>query len=296
MTNAKAFGCTLARIRKEQGFPSAHQFYKSIGGAKSLGLAFVSYWDMERGKKLPKSWRLEEIMAALGVEQSSQKAQELVRAYFKSLSGSDKLLQNLSPLAAPAADLAEATTHKALEQIKVHLTMEQWKLCARDMATYICQYYLLTTAGWISLREFSDATGFKPEAIKKAVKALAAGGLAELSGDKARSLFDKKTVEVLPATPATAALKAALRNRLNTWLADSTRVDSKRIAARLTKASLDAYRQHLDKTINLAPVYANSEESKQDSAVYLIDASIFRIFPKAQRSPDPRLAQTVGRD
>ena len=285
MTSTKAFGSVLSRIRKEQGFSSAHQFFKSIGGNKSLGLTFMSYWYVERGKRLPKSWRLEAIMAALGIEQHSPKAKELVRAYFKSLSGSDKLVEILSTAAPagtdlPGRELAEAANSKALEQITVNLTIAQWRLCARDLTTYICQYFLLTTTGWITVRELSNVTGFKPAAVRKAIKALADGGLADLSGDKVRSLFDKKSVEVLPAIPETAAIKAALRNHLNTWLADSRRVDSKRIAARMTKANLNMYRQHLGKAIDLANIYCNPEENKQDSAVYLFDTSIFQIFPR----------------
>ena len=179
MNTIKAFGSTLSRIRKEQGFSSAHQFYKNIGGSKSLGLTFMSYWNVESVKKLPKSWRIKAIMAALGVEQHSSKAQELVRAYFRALSGSDELLQNLSgPAAAgsnlPGRDLIEAATSKALSQISVNLTMEQWKLRTRDMVTHICQTFLADTAGWVTVRELSDATRFKPEEIRKSLKALAA--------------------------------------------------------------------------------------------------------------------------
>jgi len=105
MDNAKTFGKVLARLRKEQGYSGAYQFFKSAGGSKNLGLAFVSYWEMERGKKLPKSWRLKAILSALGIELHSPKARELVRAYFIALSGSDELLQIL---AAPASAIARA--------------------------------------------------------------------------------------------------------------------------------------------------------------------------------------------
>ncbi|MCX5792551.1 MAG: hypothetical protein NTY45_10140 [Elusimicrobia bacterium] len=167
MDNNRSFGHVLSRIRKEQGFSSAYQFFTSIGVSKSLGLAFVSYWDMERGKKLPKSWRLKTIMAALGIEQYSPQAQELARAYFKALSGSDELLRTLSvPVSAgadlPGRELAEAATDQALAQRSVNLTVEQRKLCARNMVTNTCQNFLINTAGWVTVRELADATKFKP--------------------------------------------------------------------------------------------------------------------------------------
>ena len=285
MNNAKAFGNVLARIRKEQGFSGAYKFFKSIGGSKSLGFAFVSYWDLERGKKLPKSWRLKAIISALGIEQHSPKAKELVKAYFKALSGSDELVQILAapaPVGAnlPSRELAEAAMNKALAMRSTNLTINQWKLCARDLETCICMYFMFNTTGWVTVQELAEATGLKPEKVKKAVKALAAGKMAELSGDKVRSLFAEKLVELLPATPATAPVKAALRKHLDTWMAKAGPIDTKRISVRMSKANLDIYRQHMEKFVNLASVYCNSGENRQDSAIYLVDAAIFQMLPK----------------
>ena len=285
MTNSKAFGGALVRVRKDKGFTSAHHFFKSVGGSKSLGLSFMSYWDMERGKKLPKSWRLKAIIAALGLGEHSSEAQELVRAYFKALSGSDELVNVLAASSSAGADLpsrelAEHATHRAISQLSVNLTMEQWKIRTGDMVTHICQAFLADTAGWVTVRELSDATKFKPEAVRKALKTLASGGMIDLSKDKARSQFAGKIIQLLPMTPATASIRAALLRNWNAWLEDSKRVGQKRLTVRLSKSNLDLYRQHLAKAVNLANVYGNAEENRQDSAIYFVDASIFRILPR----------------
>ena len=284
-TTAKAFGTVLSRIREEQGFSSAFQFFKSIGGSKSLGFAFVSYWDIERGKKLPKIWRLKAIMAALGLENHSAKVKELVGAYLKALSGSDELGRILSAPAPSGADLpgtkpAEAAIQKALATRSVNLTLDQWKLRSRDMVTNICQNFLSNTDGWVTVRELANATKFQPEAIKKALKALAAGKLVELSGDRARSPFAGKVIKTMPMTPETARIKAAQLDHWKLWLADSKLIDAKRMTVRMTKASLDIYRQHMEKTVNLATVYDNAGEDRQNSAIYYIDASIFQVLPR----------------
>ncbi|MDD5210495.1 MAG: hypothetical protein PHV36_13980 [Elusimicrobiales bacterium] len=285
MNNSKAFGTALSKVRKDKGFTSAHQFFKGVGGSKSLGLSFMSYWDMERGKKLPKSWRLRAIIDALGIGQHSSEAQELVRAYFKALSGSDELLDVLSaPKSAgadlPSSELAEAAAHRAITQLSVNLTMDQWKLRCRDMVTHICQAFLSETAGWVTVKELSEATKFKPEEIKKALKALASGGLIELSKDKARGKFTGKIIQLLPMTPATAGIRAALYKNWNTWIEDCKRVAQRRVTVRMSKASLDQYRQHLAKAVNLANIYGNAEENRKDSAIYFVDATIFQILPK----------------
>ena len=285
MTTAKEFGKVLSRIRKEQGYSGAYNFFKGVGGSKSLGFSFVSYWDIERGKKLPRSWRLKAIIAALGLEQPSPKARELVRAYFKALSGSDELVQTLSAPAPassdlPSRELAEAAVHQAMAQRKAHLTVEQWQLCARDLMTYIIQYFLFNTSGRVTVTELAGATGFKPEAVRKAVKALSAAGLADFSGDKVQGLFAKKLVELLPATPATASIKAALRAHAIKWHEGSKRVDGRRIIVRMSKANLAIYREHLLKAINLASIYSNSEEDLKDSCIYSMDAGIYQMIPR----------------
>ncbi|MEI7530010.1 MAG: hypothetical protein WCK76_13825, partial [Elusimicrobiota bacterium] len=179
---------------------------------------------MERGKKLPKSWRLKAIMASLGLAPHSAGARDLVRAYFISLSGSDELLQFLAEPAAQAPDLSsrelvEAATQKMLEQLSVNLTLDQWKLRTRDIVTDVCHSYLNETEGWVTLSELEKVTKFKPQAIKKAVKDMAAGGLLDLNGDKVRGKFVGKTVQLLPRTPATAGIRDALREHCDVWLA-----------------------------------------------------------------------------
>jgi len=285
MTNAKTFASVLSRTRKERGYTSAHQFFKSIGGSKTLGLAFMSYWDMERGKKLPKSWRLKAIISALGIDQTSPAAKELVQAYFRALSGSDELVQILSvPAAAgaeiPDRELTEAAAAQAQARRTVNLTIEQWKLLARDLVTDISHDLLVDTAGWVTVRELSEAARFKPEAVRKAFKALAAGGLIELSGDKARSLLTGKVVNPPPVMPETARIKTALREHMKIWKEGAEIVDRNSMSLRMTKASLDVYRRHLEKAVNLASVYGDSEADRRESAIYSINTLIYRFFPR----------------
>ena len=288
MTTAKTFGSALARIRLEQGYSSAHQFFKSVGGSKTLGLSFMSYWDMERGKKLPKSWRLKAVLSALDVAPQSPKARELVRAYFRALSGSDELVDILAAPAAPAAagadlpsrELAEAAAHQARARRTVNLTVAQWKASARDLATQIINYYLVDTAGWVTVRELAEATRFKPEAIKKALKALAAAKLVDTSGDKARSRLAGKIVNAIPNIPETAAIKAAVNANVEAGLAGAKVVGGTSMSLRMTKANARLYSQHLANAVNLASVYSDCEADRQESAVYSIDTKIFRFAPK----------------
>lgn len=285
MNANKSFGRILSRIRKERGYPSAHKFFKSVGGSKTLGFSFVSYWDIERNKKLPKSWRIKTLLSALGIDQNSPIARELVLAYFRTLSGSDELTQMLAVPANASADLpglglAEAAAHQADARCAINLTLQQWEPLARDMVTDITNDVLVDTAGWVTVREMVAATGFKPEAVKKAFKALASAELADLAGDKARSNLSGKVVNAPPQIPETIKLKLALREHMKTWLAGAEIVDRKSMSLRMTKTALDKYRQHLKTAVNLANVYGDPEADRRESDIYSINTRIYRVTPR----------------
>lgn len=285
MANKKSFGNTLAGIRKERGYASAHQFFKSVGGSKILGLSFMSYWDVERGKKLPKSWRIKALMGALGVQQHSPAARELILAYFRTLSGSDELAQMLAAPAVPGADqpgsgLAEAAAHQSQAKRTVNLTLRQWELLAKDLTTDITNDILVDTCGWVTVWELAEATGFKPEAVKKAYKTLAAAGLVALSGDKAKSKLFGKVVNTPPHIPEAIKIEAALREHMETWLAGAEIVDGKCMSLRMTKTALDNYIRHLGTAVDLASVYSDPEANRHESAIYSINTRIYRVAPR----------------
>lgn len=281
------FGDTLAKIRKELGFPSAYKFFKSVGGSKTLGMAFVSYWDIERGKKLPKSWRLKTIMAALSIDMYSQKAKELVGAYFQSLSGSEELLKVLTAGPARPADLtsrelAESAVQRSVNQRNVQLTSEQWRLRNRDRVMLICSNYIINTAGWVTIQELAVVSGFVPAEIKKALRALAAGGLIEFSGDKARSHLTGKVIQFPPRTAENRDIYASSIRLWNDWIKDCDCVASKRMTMRMSKTDMSIYRQHLTRAVDTATLYENPDADKQGSAVYFVEAVVYKVLPNKE--------------
>lgn len=277
----------MAKIRKELGFPSAYKFFKSVGGSKTLGLAFVSYWDIERGKKLPKSWRLKTIIAALGIDMYSQPARELIGAYFQALSGSEELLKVLTAAPAQSADLtsrelAESAVQKAVSQRSVQLTPEQWRLRNRDMATLICSNYIINTCGWVTIQELAAVSGFAPAEVKKALRALAAGGLAEFSGDKVRTRLTGQVVQFLPRTEENKDIHESSVRLWNDWIKSCDCVAAKRMTMRMSKADMGICRQHLARAVDVSTLYENPAADKKGSAVYFVEAAIYRVLPKKE--------------
>jgi len=111
MNKNKTFSLILSKIRKDCGFSSAYNFFKNVGGSKTLDMAFVSYWDIERGKKLPKAHRLNNIIGALGLKLYSSEGKELIKAYFTALLGAPELLHTITaPVKNSEMDLAIGRT------------------------------------------------------------------------------------------------------------------------------------------------------------------------------------------
>ena len=59
------FSSYLARLRKEAGFNTAHEFYAKNDGRKVLKISYVNYWQIEKGDHLPRPQALEKIVACL---------------------------------------------------------------------------------------------------------------------------------------------------------------------------------------------------------------------------------------
>jgi transcriptional regulator with XRE-family HTH domain len=285
MANAKIFGDALAKLRKERGFSGAHKFFKCSGGSKTLEMSFTNYWDLERGKKLPKSGHLKAIMAALGVMPNFPQARALVRAYYTALSGTDELLQILAGPAAPGAglpgaELADTIFKQAMFGNGERLTPEQWELHTRDMETYLCMCYLTVTADWVTVQELSSATRFKLASVRSTLKALAAGKLIELSGDKARTPLAHRCVLSPAKSPETAAIFTRINNYWDKWLAAPDVLSRNQIIVRMSGRNMDSYRLSLAKAVGLAAAYHNSGESREDSEVYYIESRIFKAYRK----------------
>jgi hypothetical protein len=284
MKKKNLFSAVLARIRREQGFPSAYKFFKSVGGSRTLGMAFVSYWDIERGKKLPKGWRLTSIVSALGLNRQSPAARELVRAYFTALSGSEELVEMLGGPARPpeesSRELANVAIRQAVANRSVQLSLELWKVRTRDLPTYICSNYLTNTTGWVTLAELASVTGFSPAQVKTSLKALAAVKLAEFDGKKVRSGLGGKVLQLLPHNPESEPVYRAAVKLWEEWFKTCRIVSRTGMTVRLSQANIDAYRPHLEQAVSMSTVYENISENREDTAIYYISGRIYQVIPR----------------
>ncbi|MCR4295220.1 MAG: hypothetical protein NUW21_06775 [Elusimicrobia bacterium] len=283
------FASVLVRLRREQGFATAHAFYKARGGRRAFGVAFTNYLGLERGRSLPRGRRLEGLVAALGLEPASRAAKELVLAYMRDALGSEALVRPFE--APPATDpappgwrIAENAARQALGGRSVRLTPEQYALLARDEATYACHVVLANTRGWIETKELSRMLDLSPADLRRRLTLLSGAALAQVRGGKARSpLAGQYIMPPLP-TPAVDFSFSRLRRHRDEWVRGRGRsVHQTYLILRAPEPKFRDYLAHLSDVVAMSALYGDVEQGAA-SGVYLVEGKVTRLFdPNAGR-------------
>ncbi|MBI3551341.1 MAG: hypothetical protein HY077_02380 [Elusimicrobia bacterium] len=280
-----SFGKLLAIIRSEQGYKTPYAFFRSRGGQRGLGLTFANYLRIERGRGLPKGWRIKKILAALDLMPHSEKARALVRAFLVDVLGDEELMQDLltevttDPVPG-AIRLAESAASQAIGQTKVQLDLDQYKAIAQSPTAYACHVILCNTGGWVEAKELADISGEHVAAVKKALKELEAARLVKLSGGKARSTLEKNYVAPPTPTPAMAAVYAKLKSHREAWMARKAYpIHTPYLILRASRGKIQKYLDHLTEVVNMSAIYGSIEKS-EDSEMFLVEGRVCRLFPK----------------
>jgi hypothetical protein len=284
MPQFSAFGRTLATVRQQQGFATPYAFFRSRGGTRGLGLTFANYLSLERGKSLPKGWRLAKLISALDLMPESPKAKELVYAYLLDVLGSEELLKGLlsSTQDDPAPNtwkLAVSAARQAIGLTKVQLSVEQYKALARSADGYACHVVLCNTSGWVEAGQLAKTLKIPLDRVKKALKELAAAELAQLQGAKARSPFEKNYVAPPSPTPTLASIYAALQKYRTGWVEERGRtIHTPYLLLRARKPQMEKYFDHLTEAVNMSSLYGDITPA-DDSEMFLVEGKVVRLFP-----------------
>lgn len=280
MAGRVAFAVVLTKLREQAGFPTAFAFYKGRDGRRALGLSFPNYLKLERGKSLPQAKRIEPLLSALGLELNSPGAKELVRAYLGSVLGSERLLDvaagsSVPDPTPPSWMLAETAARQAIGLRKVQLSLEQYRVLAKEAVAYACHVILCNTQGWLTRLELANFTGSPAAVVTRALGHLEKAGLAELAEGKARSPYAGRFVTPPALTPLTSSIYAALQKHREAWAA---RVHhSNYLILRARKDGLERFLPHLADAVNLSAIYGDVKPS-EDSAFYLVETRVSKLF------------------
>lgn len=285
MPKTHAFGAILARIRREQGFDSAHSFYKGRGGRRTLGLTYRNYLNLEQGRSLPKPERLEAILAALGLPEHSDGSRELAQTYLAAL-GLEALARRLgTTTAAPSAPegwkLGALAAKRAVEISKVNLSVGQWKLLAEDFEAHTCHNILTHSHHGGTPAQLARMSGLSADKVKRAVGRLVKVGLAKSAGGRVEcALPETAAIQAPPKIPEMVGVLSAMDQHARRWQEEGKPVHVRTTFARMSQANVEEFRRHVDELMRLIFLYGDHAEDAPDSAIYMTRAQIFRLFPK----------------
>jgi hypothetical protein len=278
------FGALLAEVRKEQGFATPFAFFRSRGGQRGLGLTFANYLRLEKGRGLPKGWRLKKLLEALELLPHSEKAKKLVRGYLVSVLGSEELLADVIAVAGDPAPgswkLAESAAQEAIGRTKVQLDLKQYAALAKNPVAYACHVVLCNSEGWFPVNDLAKAVDEPKAKVAQALKDLAAAELVKLSPQGARSTLEKNYVAPPAPTPAMAAVYAKLKTYRENWLAEHARaIHTPYLILRAPRAKMQRFFDHLTEVVSMSSIYGSIERGP-DSGMFLVEGRVYSLFNK----------------
>ncbi|MBI4424360.1 MAG: hypothetical protein HY554_11560 [Elusimicrobia bacterium] len=178
------FSKTLARVRRESGYPTAYAFYHKNGGRRLFPFTYVHYLRFERAVSMPRPEWMPMLLFALRLPQHSTNLRELNLAFLRALLRTDEAHSAvLAPLLAAAKerDFSESAAARYRAGQTVHLSPAQFELVAADEATYWCSEVLLNDSASWTAEGIAEKTGMPLEKIRKALQNLVAAKLARAS-------------------------------------------------------------------------------------------------------------------
>ncbi|MFC1679248.1 hypothetical protein ACFL2T_03455 [Elusimicrobiota bacterium] len=281
MPKAEEFGSLLSAVRREQGFPSAHAFYRKRGGQRLFGMSFANYLRLENGKSLPKGPRVAKLISLLGLDRGSPRVRELVYTYMKIVLGSDELLTSLRPgedPTPPSLSLAETAFKSGMTESAVQLSLEQYRVLAKDRTAYGCHIILMAAKDWRDKKHMAKVLGVNISAVNRALKALRGVEMAVLAGGKAKSPLAGKFLTPPTPTPTLSSIFAALKRHRATWKKDRARlIHAPYIMTVSRQSHMEGYLPHLTNVVQMSTLFYERPYSK-DAEIFLIEGRVFKLF------------------
>ena len=282
---AGEFSRILARSRREAGFKSAYQFYHGNGGRRHFPFTYVHYLRLENAGRLPRPQWMSLLLKALRLSPGAAGCRSLFLAYLRDLLGTaearELILEPLlcrHPAASPPAGGEAIRWMKA--QHAVHLSPKQFGALASSEAAYWCSEILCNDGGSWSAEELRQTLRLNLKDVRDGLSRLQAAGLARRT---AAGRFRSRAAGKLYTFPGRLAGMGPLLKRVQRYWERMHRRRGGGLSSRVELVRAEAgfmrrYAENLAEMVEAANAGALHAKG-EDSALYLIDASVRRLLP-----------------
>ncbi len=277
---ATLFSETLTRLRREAGFPTAYRFFHDNCGAKVLGMGYRKYLLMEQGKILPLFKHLRAFVAGLRLVRSGGTANELVKAWLKTMAGEEFYEELLTPLISDKPSLLTLSpTQKALKEVmadrKFYMTPEHLAILTASAENYIGYQFLSSDSGVWTPEKLAESAGITKPAADKIIKTFFAAKLLSKAGKGFKCPLVGAQIE-LPHKTSVPELFEKLVKRHDEFVASGNLVWFRRAILRADETALRDFFQLM--AVNLSSVSAYSvREKTPKSAIFALEAKAVKL-------------------
>lgn len=284
----EAFAGLIRKLRTAAGHGSGREFYRSSGARAFFLCTYEQYLNVERGRSMPSPGLVEKIAVALRVWLHEESSRQFFLAYLRLLLGSEELMgMVVSAVGAARAGKGTPPLRQALqrdiEARRRHVTPAQAEAMYADQISYWLSTVFCNDPREWSAPELAKLLGYGESAIRRSLERYVKVGflIRSKDGRRFRCFADGRLLLMPRQTPHSEPEKwARMSDRL---ISDMTRRRGDQemrqtLFLRASSPSLRQYYPYLAQTVLGAGVYADAE-SGPDTALYVVAASVRRLFP-----------------
>lgn len=269
------------RLRQQDGFKSARDFYIKSGAQKVLRFTYVNYWKIEKGEFLPKPDSLNLMVACLRRLPAPKDLERLLHAYLRDYLGSEAAYEWIMGIVSKKSNSQGSSPYQHaatayLQRDIHHLSLEEHEAVHKSFASYWIWHVLsddkkewdasgLAKLLNIGLKE--TLAGAKILAAQKLIQIKPKNRLRCPLAGKHFFFYPKKTLE---KNYPGARYQAEMAER-----GDLLRRDF--MILRADESDFQGYFAHLKEAISASSVYSTRENSPS-SALFLVQGFIHRLL------------------
>lgn len=277
---ATTFSDTLVKLRKDAGFPTAYRFFHDNGGDKVLGMCYRKYLTMEQGRILPLFKHLSNFINGLRLVRNSAPANELVRAWLKTMAGDADYSEMLEPLLdgrppVLAMSPSQQALRKAIAARKFYMTLEHLDAISASPENHICYQVLSNDSGVWTEQKLAEAAGVSAAAAGRIIKKFLAVKLLRRSGKGYKCPLAGAQVES-PQKLASQELFERLTKRHDELIAGGQRAWFRRGIVRADAEALRDFFQLMSVNLSSVTAYTVTEKTPK-SALFAVEARAVKL-------------------
>lgn len=289
------FNRSFIRLRTNDGFKTAYNFYHSNGGRRAFPFTYAHYLKIERGGSLPKPAALAIMLELLRRKISARERADLMRDYLRDLSGDEVVYDKIfAPIiTAPGAATTENSLPVILGRITSNLTPSQFRAIVSSPEATGCFMLLSNVPDPLSVEKIAEFVGLSEGACLAALKILRSGRVVAAHGaDRYACAIPSERRCRLPNPHGLQPLYDKMKKNIDRIANRHGKpLYGRSCSIRLRPAALDQLTHSFEEAINVGSSLSQKMlRPDPETPLYFIEARVRRLvaFPPEAEAPLPK--------